>query len=59
MLIFAISPVSGSGLVYAVATAPVGIVFTDPSLEAWAIAFILSTLSTNLWATTLVAYRTW
>ncbi|KAK0219390.1 hypothetical protein EDD85DRAFT_942139 [Armillaria nabsnona] len=50
---------SGSGLVYAVATAPVGVVFTDPSLEAWAIAFILSTLSTNLWATTLVAYRTW
>ncbi|KAK0184834.1 hypothetical protein F5146DRAFT_1073870 [Armillaria mellea] len=50
---------SGSGLVYAVATAPVGVVFTDPSLQAWAIAFILSTLSTNGWATILVAYRTW
>ncbi|KAK0472489.1 hypothetical protein IW261DRAFT_1507675 [Armillaria novae-zelandiae] len=50
---------SGSGLVRAVATAPVGVVFTDPSLEAWAVAFILSTLSTNVWATTLVTYCTW
>ncbi|PBK87688.1 hypothetical protein ARMGADRAFT_1065917 [Armillaria gallica] len=59
MLLLLGTVASGSGLVYAVATAPVGVVFTDPSLEAWAIAFILSTLSTNLWATTLVAYRTW
>ncbi|KAG7443795.1 uncharacterized protein BT62DRAFT_934758 [Guyanagaster necrorhizus] len=50
---------SGIGLVYTVATAPTGVVFTDPRLEVWAVAFILSTFSTNAWATTLVAYRTW
>ncbi|KAK0472287.1 hypothetical protein IW261DRAFT_816771 [Armillaria novae-zelandiae] len=48
------------GLVRAFATAPPGIsVFDNASLSSWAIAFIASTLVTNVWATTLVAYRTW
>ncbi|SJK99069.1 uncharacterized protein ARMOST_02354 [Armillaria ostoyae] len=48
------------GLVRAFATAPPGIsVFNNDSLSSWAIAFIASTLVTNVWATTLVAYRTW
>ncbi|KAK0435272.1 hypothetical protein EV421DRAFT_1836296 [Armillaria borealis] len=48
------------GLVRAFATAPPGIsVFNNDSLSSWAIAFIASTLITNVWATSLVAYRTW
>ncbi|KAK0451205.1 uncharacterized protein EV420DRAFT_727226 [Desarmillaria tabescens] len=50
---------SGSGLVYTVAMTPAGATFTDSSVESWAIAFIISTFSTNLWTTALVAYRTW
>ncbi|KAK0193141.1 hypothetical protein F5146DRAFT_979740 [Armillaria mellea] len=48
------------GLVRAFATAPPGIsIFNNEILSSWAIAFIASTLVTNVWATTLVAYRTW
>ncbi|KAK0472273.1 hypothetical protein IW261DRAFT_815788 [Armillaria novae-zelandiae] len=49
-----------AGLVRAFATAPPGIsVFDNTTLGSWGIAFIASTLVTNVWATTLVAYRTW
>ncbi|KAG7451797.1 uncharacterized protein BT62DRAFT_265755 [Guyanagaster necrorhizus] len=33
--------------------------FDIPSLRAWVIAFISSTVTTNLWTTSLVAYRAW
>ncbi|KAK0203317.1 hypothetical protein DFS33DRAFT_784965 [Desarmillaria ectypa] len=47
------------GLVRAFATAPPGVsVFDNGTLSSWAIAFIISTLITNVWATALVAYRT-
>ncbi|KAK0209275.1 hypothetical protein DFS33DRAFT_1308840 [Desarmillaria ectypa] len=38
---------------------PAFTLFQNPSLSAWATAFISSTLITNIWATSLVAYRTW
>ncbi|SJL02997.1 uncharacterized protein ARMOST_06342 [Armillaria ostoyae] len=48
------------GIIRAYTMAPPGItVFDNPTLSTWAIAFISSTLTTNLWATSLVAYRTW
>ncbi|KAK0444607.1 uncharacterized protein EV420DRAFT_1573831 [Desarmillaria tabescens] len=48
------------GIVRAFATAPPRTsLFNNPSLSSWAIAFIASTLVTNVWATSLVAYRTW
>ncbi|KAK0450578.1 uncharacterized protein EV420DRAFT_741017 [Desarmillaria tabescens] len=48
------------GLIRVYTMAPPGItLFENPSLSAWATAFIGSTLITNIWATSLVAYRTW
>ncbi|KAK0209265.1 hypothetical protein DFS33DRAFT_1380755 [Desarmillaria ectypa] len=48
------------GIIRAFTMAPPGItVFDNPTLSTWAITFISSTLTTNLWATSLVAYRAW
>ncbi|KAK0470083.1 uncharacterized protein EV420DRAFT_1634512 [Desarmillaria tabescens] len=52
--------VGAIGVVRSFATAPQGVsVFDNRSLTAWGLAFIASTLTTNIWATTLIAYRTW
>ncbi|PBL03948.1 hypothetical protein ARMGADRAFT_1070451 [Armillaria gallica] len=52
--------VGAIGVVQSFATAPQDVsVFDNRSLTAWGLAFIASTLTTNIWATTLIAYRTW
>ncbi|PBK93425.1 hypothetical protein ARMGADRAFT_1012321 [Armillaria gallica] len=51
---------AAAGIIRAYTMAPPGItVFDNPTLSTWAIAFISSTLTTNIWSTSLVAYRTW
>ncbi|KAK0436531.1 hypothetical protein EV421DRAFT_1739488 [Armillaria borealis] len=51
---------AATGLIRVYTMAPPAItLFENPSLSAWATAFIGSTLITNIWATSLVAYRTW
>ncbi|KAK0495213.1 hypothetical protein EDD18DRAFT_1171277 [Armillaria luteobubalina] len=48
------------GVVQSFATAPQGVsVFENHSLISWCLTFVASTLTTNIWATTLIAYRTW
>lgn len=52
--------VGAIGVVQSFATAPQDVsVFDNRSLTAWGLAFIASTLTTNIWATALIAYRTW
>ncbi|KAK0474909.1 hypothetical protein IW261DRAFT_1648914 [Armillaria novae-zelandiae] len=51
---------AGIGVIYAFATAPKAVsVFDNPSLHIWELMFILSTMGTNIWATSLIAYRAW
>ncbi|PBK93416.1 hypothetical protein ARMGADRAFT_1164960 [Armillaria gallica] len=51
---------TATGLIRVYTMAPPAItLFENPSLSAWATAFIGSTLITNIWATSLVTYRTW
>lgn len=51
---------AATGLIRVYTMAPPAItLFENPSLSAWATAFISSTLITNIWATFLVAYRIW
>ncbi|KAK0210289.1 hypothetical protein DFS33DRAFT_277116 [Desarmillaria ectypa] len=51
---------AGIGVTFAFATAPKAVsVFENPSLHIWELMFILSTMATNIWATSLIAYRAW
>ncbi|KAG7452806.1 uncharacterized protein BT62DRAFT_925347 [Guyanagaster necrorhizus] len=51
---------AGIGVTFAFATAPKSVsVFENPSLHIWELMFILSTMATNVWATSLIAYRAW
>ncbi|PBK64479.1 hypothetical protein ARMSODRAFT_463459 [Armillaria solidipes] len=51
---------AGIGVIFAFATAPKAVsVFDNPSLHIWELMFILSTMGTNIWATSLIAYRAW
>ncbi len=51
---------AGIGVIFAFATAPKAVsVFDNPSLHVWELMFILSTMGTNIWATSLIAYRAW
>ncbi|KAK0458465.1 uncharacterized protein EV420DRAFT_1642811 [Desarmillaria tabescens] len=51
---------AGIGVTFAFATAPKTVsVFENPSLHIWELFFILSTMATNIWATSLIAYRAW
>ncbi|KAK0480341.1 hypothetical protein IW261DRAFT_1607810 [Armillaria novae-zelandiae] len=52
--------VGAIGVVQSFATAPQGVsIFDNHNLVSWCLTFVASTLTTNIWATTLIAYRTW